>query len=671
MLNWLLITVLVIGLFCSMAAKKRAQQYQGLCGRIFDIAEGDVNWMNPSYPNSDIEELNIEVHIRTGSDKFCFLEIKFKEFTLSQPTRGECLHDVLMVNGTQYCGQEPVDLIRGEDHDHFHAIKPISMSEPVSMTITTKGNTFSRIWRIKVHGVSCKHTTEFAGCTQYNDEYYGGIVVRTFNYPYSMVNGLLTTNEPTVICIRKSELGSVDHGVTGTTLLTMMAESNAISKFHPDAFSLDAQNGAGSRHDTQCPAMYVKLVGQIGGQHDTYCGGHINSESGRYRHDKVVFSSKGDLPQLWMPPVTGYTPGGFRLQMTAEYSAKAEPLAAGSVSILNLSAAVFKRCPRAINGTQDGGGQPVACFYYYPAPPVYGQNGGQQTGLSYGQQVGWTQGQPSGYGQGYGQYYGQYGNPDRMGSAGYPGQYSQYGQYGQQGQYGQRGQPYGDYRGQWPVFYGTIRDVSGYQNGVGAYRTGGEAYQNGGSGYTYPQGYMGPGVQVYGPPAYYGSSQYWDPRMYQGYQQYDNYQQYSDFQRRSRLVTPKTEEPIFFGFGSVQFVSQRDVELGCDFNDVTIKVVSNAAWVKVTGPYDVYQAQPPFECTQPGCNLVHFNLSEDFRYRVITTGPVSNMRIYDMTPADYGVYRCAATGLESDGTTRTLYRIVAFQPPPPQPYGKK
>lgn len=90
----------------------------------------------------------------------------------------------------------------------------------------------------------------------------------------------------------------------------------------------------------------------------------------------------------------------------------------------------------------------------------------------------------------------------------------------------------------------------------------------------------------------------------------------------------------------------------------------------MTGPYDAYSSIPPFECTAPGCNYVHLNAAEDFRYRVATLGQASTLRIYDVNPNDYGIYRCAATGVGSDGNTLTMYRIIEFIPPPQPYYGK-
>ncbi|KAI1292806.1 hypothetical protein HDE_06731 [Halotydeus destructor] len=257
--------------------KKPVQLNQKKSHGVFDTSEGDVIWRNPSHPETDNAELDIKVRLVTGSEDYCYLQIKFHEFTLSKPTRGQCLEDVLMVNGTQFCGQEPIDAIYGEEHDHFHAVKVISPSQPVDMTFSTRGGSFARKWRIRVHGIKCKYHEVFAGCTQYNDAYNGSIVIRSFNYPHSMVNGLLTTDEPAVICIRLDKARKL-YQLSGnsTTTLTIKADSNAIGGFSTEAFSLDAQNGDTARYDDHCPDMYLEFMGQTASPVRRFCGGHFS-----------------------------------------------------------------------------------------------------------------------------------------------------------------------------------------------------------------------------------------------------------------------------------------------------------------------------------------------------------------------------------------------------------
>lgn len=86
----------------------------------------------------------------------------------------------------------------------------------------------------------------------------------------------------------------------------------------------------------------------------------------------------------------------------------------------------------------------------------------------------------------------------------------------------------------------------------------------------------------------------------------------------------------------------------------------NAAWVKVLGPYNYHEPIPPFECTHPDCSLIYINGSNNLRYRVLTNGPVSTLRIYETAPLDRGIYRCTVTGLTPDGNTNTLYQVIEF-----------
>lgn len=93
-------------------------------------------------------------------------------------------------------------------------------------------------------------------------------------------------------------------------------------------------------------------------------------------------------------------------------------------------------------------------------------------------------------------------------------------------------------------------------------------------------------------------------------------------------------------------------------SDLTLVSSQNVAWVKVTGPYEFGTLHPPFECLRAGCNYIYLNSYNDFRLRVITLGQTSTLRIYDYTPADQGIYRCAATAQGPDGRTVTLYKII-------------
>ncbi|RWS02167.1 hypothetical protein B4U79_18420 [Dinothrombium tinctorium] len=92
---------------------------------------------------------------------------------------------------------------------------------------------------------------------------------------------------------------------------------------------------------------------------------------------------------------------------------------------------------------------------------------------------------------------------------------------------------------------------------------------------------------------------------------------------------------------------------------ISISYLLNAAWVKVIGTYDYQQPIPPFECANR-CYYSYINALNDFRYRVITIGQTSILHIYDFQNSDYGIYRCTATGLATDGSTNTLYQVIEF-----------
>lgn len=51
---------------------------------------------------------------------------------------------------------------------------------------------------------------------------------------------------------------------------------------------------------------------------------------------------------------------------------------------------------------------------------------------------------------------------------------------------------------------------------------------------------------------------------------------------------------------------------------------------------------------------------DSFRFRVMTVGSNSDLRIYDVRPEDHGVYRCTVTGKGVDHKTVTLYQVIEF-----------
>jgi hypothetical protein len=115
------------------------------------------------------------------------------------------------------------------------------------------------------------------------------------------------------------------------------------------------------------------------------------------------------------------------------------------------------------------------------------------------------------------------------------------------------------------------------------------------------------------------------------------------------------------GRGAFGIIDGRDAELVCNFNHPQHQIVSNVAWVRVEGPYSF----PHFDCQhhRHECKYHYINQQQDFRFRVISSGQTSTLRIYDYARIDFGVYRCAATGQGPDGKTSTLYQIIEFLEP--------
>lgn len=170
--------------------------------------------------------------------------------------------------------------------------------------------------------------------------------------------------------------------------------------------------------------------------------------------------------------------------------------------------------------------------------------------------------------------------------------------------------------------------------------------------HTYPPGYIHtendaykhPGSSYYGYPMYgLGSATYSWPS--------------------SSLITKLKEkdvEPKYMGRGTVNALNSGITDMTCNFNDPSYRAVSNAAWVKIIGPYNYHEPVPPFECSQQDCSLVYMNGGHNLRYRALTNGPMATLRIYETQPSDRGIYRCTITGQSSDGRTQTLYQVVEF-----------
>ncbi|XP_074596903.1 uncharacterized protein LOC141851981 [Brevipalpus obovatus] len=170
--------------------------------------------------------------------------------------------------------------------------------------------------------------------------------------------------------------------------------------------------------------------------------------------------------------------------------------------------------------------------------------------------------------------------------------------------------------------------------------------------HSYPPGYIHTENDAY---RYPGSSHYGYPMYGQGSTTYS--------WPSSSLITKLKEkdvEPKYMGRGTVNALNNGITDMSCNFNDPTYRAVSNAAWVKIIGPYNYHEPVPPFECSQQDCSLVYMNGGQNLRYRALTNGPMATLRIYETQPADRGIYRCTITGQSSDGRTHTLYQVVEF-----------
>ena len=196
-------------------------------------------------------------------------------------------------------------------------------------------------------------------------------------------------------------------------------------------------------------------------------------------------------------------------------------------------------------------------------------------------------------------------------------------------------------------------------------------------GYTGPSNYQPPSYSHYNPhhPYYNDIGQYVPhhlPHRYTYHHYHPNHihsshhHPPSGFQRRTYLpitaaTTHQPHDPIFLGRGTFGIIDGRDAELVCSFNHPQYQIVSNVAWVRVEGPYSF----PHFDCHHHGheCKYHYINQQQDFRFRVISSGQTSTLRIYDYARIDFGVYRCAATGQGRDGKTSTLYQVIEFLEP--------
>lgn len=235
-------------------------------------------------------------------------------------------------------------------------------------------------------------------------------------------------------------------------------------------------------------------------------------------------------------------------------------------------------------------------------------------------------------------------------------------------------------------------------------------YDNGGGhdhaalqvgGYNYPYGYSGPQPeynQGYSRPMYPSPGRSWNPFFFRPMTpswpppftrpippQYPptNYPYMRPnsflnglFSKRTQPQVPQvypatlTEEkpdPVYLGAGSLKLLDHRLAEITCPLSDNNYRIVSNVAWVKVTGPYEWQAPVPPFNCARPGCTYQDLHAQSDFRYQVINLGHTSILRIHMFTPSDFGIYRCAATAQLSGGLmagkTTTVYRVTEFNLP--------
>ncbi|KAF8790785.1 hypothetical protein HNY73_005751 [Argiope bruennichi] len=242
--------------------------FQRTCGATTN--QNVTHFTNPGYPNpiSESSEVSCTLTLlRPNKVSICQVRLDFLDFTIANPTDGDCLDDRFSVQGVNI--NAPVPTICGHNAGQHMYLDVDNTISPILLKVSTKG-LGRRTWNIRTSYIECGNPSRAPpNCLQY----YTGIQGRfsSFNFVQdeaSAPNGGYLNNLNYAICFRK-EIGRCSQ-----TYVADSIDSFVLLNLNPNN-SPTVGSGEAGLGIAECPHDYLRLEG------DRYCGARLNPSTGR------------------------------------------------------------------------------------------------------------------------------------------------------------------------------------------------------------------------------------------------------------------------------------------------------------------------------------------------------------------------------------------------------
>merc|ERR1711976_1105290 len=271
--------------------------YQRTCGSV-DILRNGTYLVNPSYPGNGADTgrtCTYNVQTSEMTETICQLRLDFDVVRIATPNidgdvasvTGTCTSDTIAA--TSPSGKSPPSYCGDISGTHMY-VETARQSLASTITMTIGGDTFDRLWRIKVSYIGCwSNMRAPIDCQQY----FTGVSGNVMSYGWT-AQQIQVRNQEYFNCFRQ-EVGycSIEYSVS----------NNAAS---PDYFALSGTAASGSlRRAPLCEVggsvmFTAALSDQINSANDAveyYCGNHFASMSGAMvsgavRSDALPFNLK-------------------------------------------------------------------------------------------------------------------------------------------------------------------------------------------------------------------------------------------------------------------------------------------------------------------------------------------------------------------------------------------
>merc|ERR550532_3154491 len=174
----------------------------GVCCLFTKTCGGSTNnnctyFQNSGYPSTYDSVGSCQLTVNKCASGVCQLRLDFDNFVLAQPesTDHQCQDDQFIVSGGS-----PIPAICGTNSGaHMYVDMGLATNNPITLTVVTSRNSFSRSFSIKVTQIDCTSLTKAGdGCLQY----FTGVSGNVFSYNYNDGSGLQLSNTDYTICVR-------------------------------------------------------------------------------------------------------------------------------------------------------------------------------------------------------------------------------------------------------------------------------------------------------------------------------------------------------------------------------------------------------------------------------------------------------------------------------------